>query len=131
MVAVLILIRIMVVIMKIIKNNNNSILYAVLPFISGNLFSLPDTLSGLNKMLVGVVTIISILLYCFINLVGYFACIYIIKHTDLAKKYPKFSPIIKYYERRSSKYNIYNCRSNICNRYFIIGFRSMFAFIVH
>lgn len=62
---------------------------------------MPDSISALNKVVFGIFTITSILLYCIINIVGYFGCLYMIKHTELEKKYPKLSPIIKYYQNTS------------------------------
>lgn len=63
---------------------------------------MPESISALNKVVFGIFTITSILLYCIINIVGYFGCLYIIKHTELEKKkYPKLSPIIKYYQNTS------------------------------
>ena len=78
-----------------------TIFYSILPIFNGNIFHWPDTVSGLNKIIFGVLTITTILLICIINIVGYFSVLYIIKHTDLEKKYPKFKPIIKYYENTS------------------------------
>jgi hypothetical protein len=81
--------------------NNKTIIYGLLPFINGDLFNLPSTLSSMHKVISGILTICVVLLYCIINIIGYFSCLYIIKHTELEKKYPKLSPIIKYYEKTS------------------------------
>jgi len=91
-------------IVTMVKNknkNNKTILYGLLPFIDNNLFNLPSTLSSINRVILGILIISIILLYCIINIIGYFSCLYIIKYTDLIKKYPKLSPIIKYYENTS------------------------------
>ena len=90
-----------------IKNNivKNTMVFRTaagwFPFINLNIFTMPDSISALNKVVFGIFTITSILLYCIINIVGYFGCLYIIKHTELEKKYPKLSPIIKYYQNTS------------------------------
>jgi hypothetical protein len=67
-------------------NKNKTLFFALLPFINGNLFNWPDTISGVNKIVLGVLTISTILLYCILNIVFYFGCLYIIKHTELEKK---------------------------------------------
>lgn len=79
-------------------NNINPHFYVLFPFIDTNLFNSTNNLSNIQKVLLGVLTTTVILLYCIINIVGYFSVLYIIKHTELEKKYPKFSPIIKYYQ---------------------------------
>lgn len=45
--------------------------------------------------------ITTILLYCIINIVFYFGCLYLLKYTEFENKYPKLSPIIKYYQKTS------------------------------
>jgi len=83
--------------------NKNKIVYALLPFTFSidNLFSSVNTVSAINRILLGVVTITLILLYSIINIVAYFACLYIIKHTELENKYPKLKPVINYYQNTS------------------------------
>jgi len=63
------------------NNKKNNIFYALLPFINGSIFSAPDSLSGINKLIISVLTITIILLYSIINITAYFACLFIIKHT--------------------------------------------------
>lgn len=89
---------IMVVTLKMEKNNTY---FALLPFINSSLLSAPESLSAVNKIIYGVLTFTIILLYCIINIIGYFGVLYIIKYTDLQTKYPKLSPIIKYYQNTS------------------------------
>jgi hypothetical protein len=73
----------------------------VLPFINENTINATNNLSSINKIILGVLTITIILLYCIINIVAYFGCLYLIKHTELEKKYPKLKPIIEYYQKTS------------------------------
>jgi len=82
-------------------NNRNFILYALFPLINTDVLTFNDNLSNIDKVLLGVLSITIILLYCIINIIGYFSALYIIKHTDLEKKYPKLSTIIKYYQKTS------------------------------
>ena len=72
--------------------------YAFLPIINTNLFTAPDSLSGLNKLLYSVLILTSIFLYSIINICGYFGFLYISKYTNLETKYPKIKPILKYFE---------------------------------
>lgn len=92
-----------IIAMERIKNYivKNTMFYGWFPFMNLNILTMPDSISALNKVVFGIFTITSILLYCIINIVGYFGCLYIIKHTELEKKYPKLSPIIKYYQNTS------------------------------
>ena len=39
-----------------------------------------------------------IVLFCFINIFGYFMALYLIKRLDLINRYPKINKFIKYYE---------------------------------
>jgi hypothetical protein len=83
--------------------NKNKIVYALFPFtfIIDNLFSSVNTVSAINRVVLGVATITLILLYSIINIVAYFACLYIINTRDLENKYPKLKPVIKYYKNTS------------------------------
>lgn len=89
------------IIIIMIKNKIYNVYFALFPFINVNLFSAPDSVSGVNKILFGVLTFTTILLYCLINILGYFGFLYIMKHTELEQKYPKWKPIFKYYENTS------------------------------
>jgi hypothetical protein len=83
------------------NGKHNKSIYALLPFINGNLMSSVDSISSINKIILGVLTITITILYCLINIMGYFGCLYIIKHTELEKKYPKLKTIVKYYQNTS------------------------------
>lgn len=72
-----------------IKNRLYNVYFALFPFMNGNIFSAPDSVSGVNKILFGVLTFTTILLYCLVNIIGYFGFLYIMKHTELEQKYPK------------------------------------------
>ena len=74
---------------------------ALLPFINSDMFSVPESLSGLNKMIFSILIITVLLLYNIINIVAYFGALYIIKYTDLESKYPKLKVIINYYKNTS------------------------------
>ena len=40
-----------------------------------------------------------IALICFVNVLGYFISLYLINKYDIENKYPKFKKIIRYYEK--------------------------------
>ena len=40
-----------------------------------------------------------IILFCFINIIGYFTSIYLLNKYDIDKKYPKYVKYIKYFEK--------------------------------
>ena len=76
------------------KNDNKIILFALLPFVNGDWFKMPETMSSYNKVILGMLILSSVLLYCIMNVIFYFACLYIIQHTELEKKYPKLNKVI-------------------------------------
>jgi hypothetical protein len=89
-------------IMGMSKNNKlNNLYFALFPFINVDIFNAPTNISGFTKIVFGLLIFNIILLYCIVNIVAYFGIIYIIEHTDLEQKYPKFRPIIKYYKNTS------------------------------
>ena len=67
---------------------------------------LPDTASGMDKFLFGILSISLILLWCIINITGYFLTLYIIHYTDLANKYPKYTKLINYFKNANIMYII-------------------------
>lgn len=111
--------------------NNLNLLYALFPFtfINDNLFSSVNTVSAINRILLGVVTIALILVYCIINIVAYFACLYIIKHTELENKYPKLKPVIKYYQNTSIIFLIIEIIFVVSTLLLVIGLCLHFLYI--
>lgn len=93
-VALIIIIVVMETMGMVNKNNN---LYSLLPFITGYITNSVDSISSVNKVISGVLIITVTILFCLMNIIGYFGGLYIIKHTDLESKYPKLKPIVKYY----------------------------------
>ena len=59
---------------------------------------LPDSPSGLDRMLFGILLLSILLLYSNVNVRGYFLTLYVIKYTDFENKYPKFKKIINYFK---------------------------------
>ena len=87
------------IVVTMVKSNKN--LYALLPLVTGYITNSVDSISSVNKVISGILIITVTILFCLINIIGYFGCLYIIKHTDLEKKYPKLKPIVKYYQNTS------------------------------
>jgi hypothetical protein len=77
---------------------NNNILFGVLPIINIDFSILPDTPTGFHKFLLGILILSIILIWCFINIIGYFMTLYIIKYTNLEEKYPKIKSLIIYFQ---------------------------------
>jgi len=84
-----------VVNLKVLTNN---FIYGFLPFINLDFSILPDTPTGFHKFLLGILMLSIVLLWCFINIIGYILTLYIIKYTNLEEKYPKFKPLFTYYQ---------------------------------
>jgi hypothetical protein len=80
---------------------------------------MPDSVSALNKVVIGIFTITSILLFCIINIVGYFGSLFII---NSRKKYPKLSRIINYYQKTNIVLLIIEIIFVIFVLLFVIGF---------
>jgi len=114
-----------------IKNKLNNVYFALFPFFNLDMFNAPDSLSGVNKIIVGVLTFTIIILYCVLNIVGYFGCLYLIKHTDLENKYPKLKPIIKYYLKTSIVFLIVEIIFVISSLLLIIGVCSHLLYITN
>ena len=90
-----------VMVVQVVKNNMNYIKqFSLIPFIS-NFISIPENLHGFSKIALGLLIMNFLLLWAFINIVGYFGSLYIIKYTNFSEKYPKFKPILNYYEKYS------------------------------
>ena len=89
-----------------LDKNKNRLYLSLIPFINVDWWpitiSAPDSLSGLNKLIFSTLIFSVIILWCIINIIGYFGSLYIVKYTDLESKYPKFKPIFKYYLNTST-----------------------------
>lgn len=73
--------QIRIIVTVAVEKHKNKI-YSILPFIHGHILGLVDSVSSINKIILGVLTITIILLYCLINIIGYFCVLYLIKHTE-------------------------------------------------
>ena len=113
---------IMVKTMETMVRNNKQIIYALLPFLNDSILKMPDSLSAVNKIIFGVLIFTIVILYSIINIIGYFGSLYIIKHTELESKYPKWSRIIKYYQKSNIVLLIIEIIFVISVLLFIIGF---------
>jgi len=69
-----------------------------IPFSFLNVPIIPETASGMDKFLFGILLISIILLWCFISITGYFLTLYLINYTDIANKYPKYIKIINFFK---------------------------------
>lgn len=78
-------------------NFNINYCYCGFPLFNLDFIKLPETLTGIQTFLISILTLCIILLWCFINIVGYLGSMYIIKYTQLEEKYPKYKKIINYF----------------------------------
>ena len=61
----------------------------------------PDNLTDFQQFLFWILVLAILALWCFIDIIGYLITSYLVKYTEVEKKYPKLSHIIKYYENTS------------------------------
>lgn len=103
------------------KNNKNSSYLSLIPFMNLDWLSAPESLYGINKLIFSILIFSVIILWCIINIIGYFGSLYLIKYTDLETKYPKFKPIFKYYLSTSTVFLIVEIVFVISTLLIIIG----------
>jgi len=72
------------IVVKMVKSNKN--LYALLPLVTGYITNSLDCISSVKKVISDILIITVTILFCLINIIGYFGCLYLIKDTDLEKK---------------------------------------------
>ena len=58
------------------KNNYNPKFYAFLPIIVVNLLPMQQSVSGINKVVIGLLILTILLSTCIINIIGYFGFLY-------------------------------------------------------
>jgi len=94
-----------------VKSNSNFYIRSlfILSFLNLDQYVLTEnvTLTGMQKMLVGLLGIFILELWCFINVIGYIFTVYIINSTDIEKKYPKFQKIFTYYKKMNKYFIIF------------------------
>ena len=72
----------------------------IIPFIYKNLGSnLPKDAEPLITFSFNMLILSLIILFCFINVTGYFISIYLLNKYNVEEKYPKYKKIIRYFER--------------------------------
>jgi hypothetical protein len=111
----------MIMVQILTRGLNNKYYFSLLPIINWDIFTVPATMSGLNKIIFGILGFAIILLYSIINIVAYLGIMYIIKYTNLEDKYPKLKPIIKYYQGTSTIFLIIEIIFVIGSLLIIIG----------
>nr|YP_010759091.1 hypothetical protein QEO35_mgp28 [Hericium alpestre]WEX32005.1 hypothetical protein [Hericium alpestre] len=84
-----------------IKSKLNKTLYSInlFPFLNFDWTTGPENLTSFQQLIYGIIIISISLLWCFINVTGYFITIYVIKYTDIETKYPKYIKIINYFKK--------------------------------
>jgi hypothetical protein len=62
-----------------------------------NFFTMPDNLSQADQFLSAIIILAVINLWCFLDIIGFLIALYLVKYTDVEKKYPKYKKWINYY----------------------------------
>ena len=73
-----------------------------------NISIIPDNASVFQKIIFYEIILLLITLISILRLAGYFIALYIIKNTNLAKKYKILKKFIEFYEKLSFMYIIYD-----------------------
>nr|YP_009348169.1 hypothetical protein [Hericium coralloides]APX41122.1 hypothetical protein [Hericium coralloides] len=71
----------------------------LIPFLNFDWSAGPDNMTAFQQLFFGLLGFAIVLLWCFINVIGYFIVLYIINYTDLENKLGKYHFIIKYYKK--------------------------------
>ena len=75
------------------------IMGALFPFNFFELLTPPETLSGFQKLMFYTLILTILTLWSFVAIIGHFLVLYLINHTKLVDKYPKFKPVINYFKK--------------------------------
>lgn len=79
----------------------------IIPFIFKTLGSnIPEDAEPIVTFSFNILILSLIVLFCLINITGYFISIYLINKYDVEKKFPKYSKLIRYYENSQIFYVI-------------------------
>ena len=60
---------------------------------------IPETVTGLEQALYGIIILTLLTLWSFIDIVGHFVVLYLIDYTKVKEKYPRFTPILNYFKK--------------------------------
>ena len=108
---------------------NNIHTLSLIPFLNIDIPSAPESLSGFEQFLFGVLMISIVLLWCFVNVIGYFCVLYGIKYLDIETKYAKYKPIINYFKKLNFVFVIVDVILIIGILVSVIGVISYFLYI--
>ena len=81
----------------------------------------PDNLSEYQQLVFWVMVLAIIALWCFIDIIGYLISIYVLKYTDVEKKYPKWKGLINYFLKANYLFIIFEIFYIVVIYIFIIG----------
>lgn len=89
---------------------------------------MPDSVSGLEKMLYGIIILTLLTLWSFIDIIGHFFTIYLIDHAKIKEKYPKLIPVLNYFKKTNYIYLIFEIIFVILIYLMLIGICIMLLF---
>lgn len=67
----------------------------------------PENITDFQLFLCSLIVLALVALWCFVDIIGSLFSLYLIKYTDIEKKYPKLKNIIKYYGNINYMYILY------------------------
>ena len=74
----------------------------IIPFIFSRLGAdIPKDAEPIVTFSFNILILSLIILFCFVNIIGYFISIYLINKYNVEERYPKYSKLIRYFEKSS------------------------------
>ena len=72
----------------------------IIPFIFSRLGAdIPKDAEPIVTFSLNILILSLIILFCFVNIIGYFISIYLINKYNVEERYPKYSKLIRYFEK--------------------------------
>ena len=78
---------------------NNIHTISFIPFFNLDMNIAPNSMDSFQQIIFAILVLSIILLWSFINVIGYFGVLYGIKYIDIENKYAKYKNIIDYFKK--------------------------------
>nr|YP_009463032.1 hypothetical protein [Pleurotus citrinopileatus]AUW35275.1 hypothetical protein [Pleurotus citrinopileatus] len=86
---------------------NSNYIYSLFPFVNLDIITnTSSSLSGYHKMIYGIFMLSILILWCIIQIGGYFLFIYLLQNSNLEEKYPKYKKLFLYFKNINIVYII-------------------------
>lgn len=93
----------------------------ILEFFNNWINKIPNNLTDFQSIILGILLLALIALWCIIDIIGYFASLYLVKYVDIETKYPKYKWIVNYFLKANYIFIILQLVYIILIYIFIIG----------